>query len=189
MIEISEGVMKKALVMYSSKYGTTKKYAEWIAEEIKGDIFDIKDVRQCKLYDYDIIVLGSGLYAGKIKGINLLVNDYNKIKDKKLVVFTCGLADYTNMKNVNNIKMRLQKIIPNNIFENIKIFYLQGGINYKNLNIKHKIMMGMLRKMVLRKGFDKMNDEDKEFLETYGQTLDFTEKSKVKEIINFCNNN
>ena len=189
MNEITERIMKKALVMYFSKYGTTKKYAEWIAEEIKGDILDIKDVGQGKLNDYDIIVLGSGLYAGKIKGINLLVKNYNKIKDKKLVIFTCGLADYTNMKNVNNIKMRLKKNIPNDIFENIKIYYLQGGINYKNLNIKHKIMMGMLRKMVLRKGLDKINDEDKEFLETFGQTLDFTEKSKVMGIVDYCKNN
>jgi flavodoxin len=47
--------------MYFSKYGSTKKYAEWIAEELNGDIFDIKNVKNSSLDDYSTIILGSGL--------------------------------------------------------------------------------------------------------------------------------
>ena len=177
--------MSKVLVLYFTKYGSTKKYAEWIAEELKGDIFDIKDARHNQLHGYDIIILGSGLYAGSIKGINLLVNNYEKIKDKKLIIFTCGLADYSKTKNSDGIYKRLEKVIPKNIFDNIKVFYLRGGINYKKLNLKHKIMMGMLRKMILKKGLDK---ENKEFLETYGKIVDFTDKNSIKGIIDYCKN-
>jgi menaquinone-dependent protoporphyrinogen IX oxidase len=59
--------MPNALVLYFTKYGSTKKYAEWIAEELKGDIFDIKDARPNQLHEYDVILLGSALYAGSIK--------------------------------------------------------------------------------------------------------------------------
>ena len=177
--------MDKTLVMYFSKYGTTKKYAEWIAEELNGCIFNIKNTKNINFDEYSIIILGSGLYAGNIKGINLLENNFNKIRDKKIILFTCGLADYSKVENVDNINKRLFKIIPKELLEKIKIFYLQGGINYKQLNLKHKIMMSMLKILKMKKGKDKMNEEDKEFLETYGQKIDFTDRKNIKGIIEF----
>ena len=178
--------MAKVLVLYFTIYGSTKKYAEWIAEELKGDLFDIDDVRHDQLYDYDIIIVGGGLYAGNIKWLNLLIDNYEKIKDKKLIIFTCGLADYSKEENINSVKSMFEKYMPNNIFENIKIFYLRGYINYKKLNFKHKIMMGMMKKMILKKGVEKMNEENREFLETYGKIVDFTDKKSIKGIIDYC---
>ena len=178
--------MPKVLVMYFSKYGYTKKYAEWIVEELNGDIFSIKNIKRSILKNYDTIILGSGLYAGKIQGINIIINNYETLKNKKLVLFTCGLADYKKQENVNHINKRLEKVIPENIKQNIKIFYLQGGINYKELNLKHKIMMGLLKKMTMKQGIEKLSEEDREFIETYGQTLDFTDKNNIAEIVKYC---
>ena len=181
--------MSKALVLYFTIYGSTKKYAEWIAEELRGDIFDIKDVKDDQLYEYDIIIVGGGLYAGNIKGINLIIENYEKIKDKKLVIFTCGLADYNKAKNSENIYKRLEKVLSKNILDKIKVFYLRGYIDYKKLSLKHKIMMWMLKKMTEKKGLDKFDEEDKIFLETYGKSIDFMDKNTIREIIDYCKNN
>ena len=178
--------MPDALVLYFTKYGSTKKYAEWIAEELKGDIFDIKDVQPNRLREYDAILLGSALYAGSIKGLNLLVDNYEKIKDKKLVIFTCGVADYSKAENCHNIYKRLEEAVPKNILEAIKVFYLRGSIDYKKISFLHKVMMGMVRKMVLKKGGDNMNEENKEFLETYGKTVDFTDRNSIRGIVEYC---
>jgi menaquinone-dependent protoporphyrinogen IX oxidase len=174
--------------LYFTKYGSTKKYAEWITEELKGDIFGIKNVRHDQLHEYDIILLGSALYAGSIKGINLLVDNYEKIKDKKLVIFTCGVADYSKTQNCDGIYKRLEEAIPKNILDSIKVFYLRGSVNYKKLSLQHKLMMGMVRKMILKKGLDNLNEENKEFLETFGKTVDFTDKNSIKGIIDYCRN-
>jgi hypothetical protein len=47
-------------------------------------------------------------------------------------------------------------------------------------------MMGLLRKMIIKKGLEKMNAENKEFMETYGQTVDFMDKNSIVEIIKYC---
>ena len=180
--------MKKTLIIYSSHYGYTKIYAEWIAEELKGDIHELKNIRGDLLTDYDIIILGSGLYAGRISGINLLVNNYEKIKRKKIIIFTCGLADISKTENINAIKFRLKKVVPKNILENINIFFLRGGINYSKLSIIHKIMMWMMKNIIIKKGLDKLNEEDKEFFDTYGKAIDFMDKNNIKEIIEYCKN-
>ena len=70
------------IILYKSKYGATKQYADWIAEItgfpcIKTDDADIKT-----LSDYDVIILGGGIYASGIAGLSFLKNNIDKLKDK-----------------------------------------------------------------------------------------------------------
>ena len=178
--------MAKSLIVYFSKYGTTKEYAEWIAQELNGDIYSINNFKENTLNNYDTIIIGSGLYAGKVKGINLLIKNYESLKNKKLVIFTCGLADYSKIENINSIYNRLKKEFPEKIIEGIKIFYLRGGINYKKLNLKHKVMMGLLKKSVEKKGIHNVNEEDKLFIETYGKEIYFTNRNNITELLEYC---
>ena len=176
----------KTLIIYSSKYGYTKKYAHWLAEELNGDIFETKNVKKNIMSGYDVIILGGGLYAGRIKGINLLVKNFEKIKDKKIILFTCGIADYNNIKNINSVRKGLENAIPKNVLEKTKLFHLRGGINYKELNVLHQMIMGMVKKVLSKKGADELTQENKDLLETFGQTLDFTDKKNITEIIEYC---
>jgi len=178
--------MAKTLIIYFSKYGTTKKYAEWIAEELSGDICSINDFKQDTLNNYNTIILGSGLYAGKIEGMNVFIKNYETLKNKKLVLFTCGLADYSKAENKNSIYKRIEKELPEEIIKKLKIFYLRGGISYKNLSLKHRIMMWMLKKMTLKNNISKLSDEAKDFIETYGKTVDFMNKENINELIAYC---
>ena len=178
--------MAKTLIIYSSPYGTTKEYAKWIAEALNGDIYSINNFDQNVLNIYDTIILGSGLYAGKIKGIEIILKNYEILKNKKLIIFTCGLADYSKIEHINAIYNRLKNELSEKIIENIKIFYLRGGINYKKLTLKHKIMMWAMKKMILKKGIEKLNEEDKEFIETYGKEVNFMDKNNIKELLEYC---
>ena len=36
----------KTLVIYTSQTGFTKRYAEWISEELDADIYELKDVKK-----------------------------------------------------------------------------------------------------------------------------------------------
>lgn len=59
----------KAVVIYYSRGGTTKKMAEIIHEEIKdngiaADIFSVEDIEPNQLLNYDGIIIGSPTYYG-----------------------------------------------------------------------------------------------------------------------------
>ena len=69
----------KTVVLFQSKYGATKKYAQWIAEELSCDIFERKNINANALEAYDTIVYGGGLYAGGVSGIDLLVKNFPKL--------------------------------------------------------------------------------------------------------------
>jgi hypothetical protein len=50
----------------------------------------------------------------------------------------------------------------------------------------HKIMMKKKKKMIMKKGIENLNEENKEFLETYGQKVDFVDKNSIIDIIKYC---
>ena len=77
--------MKKCVVVYKSKYGATKKYAEWIAEDLHADLFEGKAASADALTAYDVIVYGGGLYAGGVSGLPFITKNF----DIKLFFIHC----------------------------------------------------------------------------------------------------
>lgn len=180
--------MKKVLVLYGSKYGFTKQYAEWISKELNGDLKDVKKASSAEADDYDVIVLGGGLYAGGVKGISFLINNYEKYKDKKWVVFTCGLGDPENNENILNIRENLYKKFSADMRDKVKLFHLRGGIDYQQLTFIHKLAMSMLKKITEKKKPEELTDENREFLDTYGKKCNFIKKESIVPIIDFIKN-
>ena len=179
-----EKKMNKALVVYFSIYGSAKKYAEWISEELGADIFSIENAKQLELSKYTTIILGCSLYPETSKNIKAFVDKLVASKEKKIIVFSCGSANVKKSENTINITKRFEKLFPIDVFENVKMFYLRGNLDYSLMSMKHKIMMGMMKKMVSKK--KEKDEDDILLLETYGKKIDFTDKSTIKDLIDYC---
>ena len=135
--------MNRTAVVYQSKYGSTEKYAKWIAETLSCNLFDRETVTVDELRSYDTIIYGGGLYAGGVSGIDLITENFRCFSGKNIVLFTCGLADTSNPINTDHIKMSLRKHFTNEMEEQIKVFHLRGGIDYSKLSFMHKSMHGL----------------------------------------------
>ncbi|MPM24588.1 hypothetical protein SDC9_71071 [bioreactor metagenome] len=116
--------MGNVAVIFKTKYGHTKQYAEWISEELKCDLFEQSEISGEKMLEYDTIVYGGGLYASGILGVDLITKNFSRINNKNIVVFTVGLAD-------PDIKSQFEPIIKKNFTDEmqkrINIFHLRGG--------------------------------------------------------------
>lgn len=64
--------MSDTIIIYQSKYGSTKKYAEWLATKLNADLYPKSKTTAEMLQKYDTIVYGGGLYAGGVNGISFL---------------------------------------------------------------------------------------------------------------------
>lgn len=176
---------KKIVLIYDSKYGYTKKYAQWIAEDISCSAFERKHFHNSDLLNYDTVIYGGGLYAGGISGLSFLTKNADILKDKQIILFTCGLADPEDINNAAHIKAGLDKVLPQELKKQTTTFHLQGGIDYSRLNLIHKMMMGMLIKTMRKKEPDSLRREDRLLLETYGKKIDFTDKTSIQPILDF----
>ncbi|MDR2972001.1 MAG: flavodoxin domain-containing protein [Bacteroidales bacterium] len=184
--EIKGNPMNKVLVMYYSKNGTTRRYAEWIAEELNGDLFDIKNIKSDMLSGYDVIILGSPILAGTIKGLSIFTKNQNLVRDKKIVYCACGIEDMSNETVTNRIRGYVEKTVSDEIFQKMKIFFLRGGFDHYKLNFMFKLMFWIAKKKVDKKPAEKLTVDDKLVLETYGKNLDFTNKENIKPIVEYC---
>lgn len=176
--------MDNTVVIYKSKYGATKKYAQWISESLNAEIFESSKINMKDLLKYKNIIYGGGLYASGISGFSLIYKNFNKLKDKNIILFTVGLANPSNKEQFTPI---LEKNLSEEMRKKIKTFHFRGAIDYKRLSFIHKSMMAMLKKSVERLDENKRNEETKMMLETYGQVVDFTDKTLIAPLINFYN--
>lgn len=174
---------KPVAVIYKSKYGSTKKYAGWIAIKLDADLYEVDDIRNKDLNEYKVIVYGGPLCAGKIRGVDIINKNYEKIKDKKIIVFAVGLS--------SEREEVLQQVLENNFSEekrnNIQLFYLRGAFNYKELGLVDKVMMNMMKKMLLNKKEEELDEDSKGMLEAFNTPVDFTSKDFVKDIVDTAN--
>ena len=70
----------KIALIYKSKYGSTKKYANWLKEKLKCDIYEGNKVKIKELLKYDTIIYGGGIYMGKLNGFDLIKKNINNIR-------------------------------------------------------------------------------------------------------------
>ena len=175
---------KNSIVLYKSAYGFTKKYAEWIAEKLQCDCVEISTFDFNK--DYKTIIFGGGLYAGKINGIKTLIKNYDKIKDKELIVFTVGVADVNDAENVKNIVSSARKQIPEEMFFKIKLFHFRGGMDYGKMSFIHQCMMWFMKTMLSKKPENERSDSDQAVIDSYGGKFDFSDKNMIDDLVRYC---
>lgn len=172
------------IVLYGSKYGSTKQYAEWIAEELNADLLDVNDAKIQNTEQYDTIIFGGAVYAGGIKGINFIVKNYAQLKNDKLIIFTCGIADPSvDINRENLIKNVLKKFTKASVDE-FALFHLRGAMDYSKMSFLHKTMMSALVKKIKNKS--SLTDEERCILDTYGKTVNFVDKSTIWPIIRYA---
>ena len=121
------------IIIYESKTGFTKKYADMLAEKTKLKVLQVKKISNVDKAE-EIIFLG-WMKAGKIQGLEKLRN-YN-------VKAVCGSG------TGRTAEPDAEAVIARNKIESIPFFYLRGGcIPLKELKGMDKIIMSMFLKML-----------------------------------------
>ena len=177
-IRRNRGTMK-TVVVYKSISGFTKKYAEWIAEELEADLFRIEKIDIDLLLKYDLIIYGGSLHAVGISGVKIIKNNLNKLRDKNIIIFTTGasLSKESTVSEVKNSNFSIEEQ------KQIQFYYFRGGFDFNKLNLINKILMTLLKwKIKLKR--DKIPDE-RGILAAYSKPVDFTKKENIKELLEF----
>jgi menaquinone-dependent protoporphyrinogen IX oxidase len=173
--------LSKTVVLYKTRYGSSKKYAEWIAEELHGDLFDIEDVDPERLKDYDCIVFGGSLYATGISGLSTIKENFKSFENKKVIIFSVG-ASPARSEVIEDIKA---KNFSPEIVEKIEFFHLRGGFDFKRLRLVDKILMILLKSKLKgkkRRG-EELSDDERGMLAAYSTAVDFTSRKAIEPIL------
>ncbi len=170
-----------AVVIYKSKYGSTKEYANWIAKELDCPVFEVKEISKDDLVNYDTIIYGGGLYAEIINGVSLITKNFDKLKNKKVAVFSTGITpldcrDYYD-------KMVIEKNFKPEMRDSIKVFNFMGKMILDELSLPHKTAIKALKKLM--SGKENPTEMEKLLVELCDKDGNFTDKSAIKELIEY----
>ncbi len=168
------------IIIYGSKYGSAKKYAEELARRTGFELAPFQETGD--INGYETIVYIGALYAGGVLGMKKTLGKLKNIAAKKIIIATVGLADPTDKENVENIRKSLVRQLSKEVFESARIFHLHGAIDYSRLNLKLKMMMALLVKKVKSLPPEKQNAETRAMLETYGKQVDFIDFESLRQI-------
>mgnify|MGYP003295228709 CR=1 FL=1 len=136
----------KAIVIYRTKYGSTKTYAEWIGEELHCKTADAKEVTIDELEKYDAIIYGGGIYAEIINGVSLITKNIDRLKNKRIVVFTTGITPLDCRDYYDNLV--IEKNFKNGLPACVKVFNFSGKMVMDELTAVHKTAIKTLKKIM-----------------------------------------
>lgn len=173
-----------AIVIYKSKYGSTKTYAEWIAQELGCYAVDAKGIKVEDIEKYDTVIYGGGLYAEVINGVSLITKNIDRLEGKNIVVYSTGITPlecreyYDKLVSEKNFKSEASK--------KIKVFNFLGKMIIDELSLPHKAALRTLKKIM--SGKENPTDMEKLLIELCDTSADFTDKEAIHELIDYIKN-
>ena len=168
----------KGIILYSSKYGATKRYAEWLAEETGFDCIETERARIEQVKRYDTILLGGGVYASGIAGLSFLKKNIAQLHRKKIIVFCDGASPYE--------EKTFRQIVAYNMkgpLSGFPCFYCRGALDFDHLDIIDKSIYRILQEDALHKKPEEYDAWEKAMMDAGSDKQDWTDRSYIAPIL------
>ena len=172
--------MKKGIVLYQSKYGATKKYAEWLAGKTGFDCVEHKKAEAWQVAEYETVVLGGGIYASGIAGLSFLRKNWERLREKKLAVFAVGAAPYDEAAFAAVCGQNLRGELAE-----IPCFYCRGGWDPEKMSLVDRTLCKMLRKAVAKKDPATLEPWEKALCEAGDSACDWTDHWYLEPLVRY----
>ena len=120
--------LQEGAICYFGKFGSTRQYAEWIAEASDFPVFNLKEENP-DLSDYDFLILGSAVYIGHLAIRHWLKDNWETISDKPILLFSVS-GTAPGHPDLNTV---LSQSLDPEIIERIDYFQLRGKLDVQKL--------------------------------------------------------
>ena len=140
----------KITVLCNSKTGFTKRYADWIAEELHGkemqcDVQPYKDFSTTMVEASGLVIFCSRIHAGKVEHLHKVKSHFCGQSPQKLIVVATG---GTPAAAEGAIAKVWAKNLTESELQSIPHFYLQGGLDYEKMGFLDRTIMKTVAKLL-----------------------------------------
>ena len=172
--------MSRGIILYQSKYGATKKYAEWLAERTGFECVESKKARVSEVQSYDVIILGGGVYASGILGLQFLKKNISCLTGKKIAVFAVGASPYD-----EKAIAQVRELHFKDALSNIPLFYCRGAWDEDKMSFAHRTLCRMLQKAVVKQNPEEYEPWQMALVSSVGQKCDWTDKKYLEPLLKY----
>lgn len=130
--------MKDLAVVYATKYGHTKQYADWMKEEAGADIFISTSFTPTKALEYKAVVFAGGVYGDKILIMDWLKKNLGQVNVNKIII--AAVSWYCN--DSEEAKARLiAENYPEQFKNVVPLVVINSGIDKKKTSVMDKAQL------------------------------------------------
>lgn len=172
--------MDRMLVLYQSKYGATRRYAEWIGAAMACKC---KEVGSAGIWDvrrYQTFVLCGAVYARGITGLSFIRKYFEGLKDKQLLVLAVG-ANPPTREVIENLKKR--NLPPP--FAHIPLFYLRGTWREREMTLRDRMLVRTAYKALLKRDPATFVPWERTLYEVHTQEYDWVNRLDLEPLIDY----
>ncbi len=172
----------KSIIVYSSQTGFTRKYAEWLAQELGAVSIPLGEAQKKGdeyFEDADAIVYGGWVMGGKIVNGEWFAQKAPAWKGKKLAMLCVG-ASPEDSATVDTV---LQDALQDGLREEARAFYCPGGIAYERMKLPSRLLMKAFAAMMRNK--KDASAEEKSMGEMLAHSYDISDKKYILPILQY----
>lgn len=124
--------MKKVAIVYSSKYGHTKQYADWLVEDIgDSDVIEISKFNITQMMAYKLVIFACGVYSDKMAIMEYVKKNVSAIPAQKTMIM--AVSWYTNGSAEAKEKL-IAENYPEQFKGSVPLYVVNSGINKKQIS-------------------------------------------------------
>lgn len=168
--------MDKTIIIYRSKTGFSRRYAQWLAEDLRCQAADFRERNRLRLPEYGTIILAGGLYAGQMSGLGWLKKQLPGLAGKRIAALAVGCAP----ADTPDLPESMEKLFGP--LPQVRGFYCQGGLDYEHMGAVDRAMMAALRASL--RGKPEMAD----MLAGISRSFDAADRSSLAPLVQWARN-
>ena len=170
--------MSKGIIIYQSKYGATKKYADWLGEMTGFSRVTVAKVSLQEVLPCETIIFCGAIYASGISGLTFLNKNAERLKDKKIFVFCVGASPYDE-KAIAEVKEHNLR----GVLKDIPLFYGRGAWDESKMSFTDRTLCKLLQKSVAKKDPETYEPWMKALMSAMGKKCDWTDPKYLKPLM------
>lgn len=164
------------LIVYRSKYGSTARYARWLAEALHADLVEAGRIRQADLEGYDKIVYGGGVYAGGVLGLGKIKKILQQC-GKPVFLFAVGAtAPCEEMMETLCCRLKPEQIPA-------RLYYLRGAFDIAAMRPADRLLIRMLQKGLARKPPETWEPWARDMMDNRDRAADWTDRQALVPLL------
>ena len=130
--------MKDLAVVYATKYGHTKQYADWMKEEAGADIFVSTSFTPTKALEYKAVVFAGGVYGDKILIMDWLKKNLGQVNVNKIII--AAVSWYCNDSEEARARL-IAENYPEQFKNVVPLVVINSGIDKKKTSVMDKAQL------------------------------------------------
>lgn len=162
----------KNLVIYQTNTGFTKKYADWIAQQLNCEAKPVDSITSQELAQAELVVYGGWISANAISGFS----KFRKLRPDHMVVFAVGAAPAETVD--------MEALATKNQLTNVPLFYFRGGICFEKMSFAQRTLLKMFKASLEKKAVK--TDEENGIENALAHSYDATDEYAVTPLVNYC---